>query len=61
MKKGKARAGVLEAPLKFVIQEFDVPKAGEEDLLLEVEMCMICGSDLPVYKGLRPEVQFPVI
>src|SRR5690606_13235721 len=21
----------------------------------------ICGSDLPVYKGLRPEVQFPVI
>ena len=61
MKKGKARAGVLEAPRKFVIQEFDVPKAGEEDLLLEVEMCTICGSDLPVYKGLRPEVQFPVI
>ena len=54
MKKGKARAAVLAAPRKFVIQEFDIPKVGEEDLLLEVEMCTICGSGLPVYKGLRP-------
>jgi len=61
MKKAKARAAVLEGPRKFSIQEFDVPRPGENDVLLEVEMCTICGSDLPVYKGLRPEVQFPVI
>lgn len=53
IKKAKARAGVLEGPRRFTIREFDVPKAGEEDVLLEVEMCTICGSDLPVYKGLR--------
>jgi len=59
--KKKSRAGVLEAPRSFVIREFEVPEVGEEDLLLQVEMCTICGSDLPVYKGMTAEAQFPVI
>jgi alcohol dehydrogenase len=57
----KCRAGVLEAPRTFVVREFETPKAGEEDILLEVEMCTICGSDLPVYKGMSPEGKFPMI
>ncbi len=59
--KKKSRAGVLEAPRRFVVREFEIPKVGEEDVLLEVEMCTICGSDLPVYKGVSPGIQFPVI
>ena len=57
----KCRAGVLEAPRTFVVREFETPKAGEEDILLEVEMCTICGSDLPLYKGMSPEAKFPMI
>ncbi len=59
--KGKCLAGVLEAPRAFVVREFETPKVGEEDVLLEVEMCTICGSDLPVYKGMSPEAKFPMI
>jgi threonine dehydrogenase-like Zn-dependent dehydrogenase len=61
MKKGKARVAALEAPGKFAIREFEVPKVGEEDILLEVEMCTICGSDPPVYKGLYAGVQYPTV
>jgi len=54
-------AAILEAPHTFTIREFEVPKVGENDVLLQVEMCTICGSDPPVYKGLHPDVQYPVI
>jgi len=59
--KKKTRAGVLEAPGSFVVQEFDTPTVGEDDVLLKVEMCTICGSDLPVYKGKSHGAQFPII
>ena len=61
IKKKKARAGVLEDPRRFSIREFDVPQVGEDDVLLEVEMCTICGSDLPIYKGLNPGAKYPII
>ncbi len=61
MKKGKARVAALEAPGKFAIREFEVPKVGEEDVLLEVEMCTICGSDPPVWKGLYAGTQYPTV
>jgi alcohol dehydrogenase len=61
MRKEKARACVLESPREFAIREFEVPAAGETDILLEVEMCTICGSDPPVYKGLYPDARYPVI
>lgn len=61
IKKEKARAGVLDSPGKFSVREFPVPRAGEKDVLLEVEMCTICGSDLPVYLGHRPNENFPVL
>jgi alcohol dehydrogenase len=47
----KARALVLEAPRKMAVHEFDVPDVGEDDALLRVEACGLCGTDHEVWSG----------
>ena len=47
----KAQAGVLVGPRKVEIQEFDLPPTNDDDALLRIEACGICGSDIPPYQG----------
>ncbi len=47
----KTRSMVLEAVRRLSFREFDVPEIGEEDGLLKVEMCGVCGSDVGIYTG----------
>ena len=47
----KAQAGVLVGPRKVEIQEFDLPETKDDDALLRIEACGICGSDVPPYQG----------
>jgi len=47
----KTRSMVLEDVRRLSFQEFDVPAIGEEDGLLKVEMCGVCGSDVGIYTG----------
>jgi threonine dehydrogenase-like Zn-dependent dehydrogenase len=47
----KARAAVLVAPRRVAIEEFPLPKTGDDDALLRVEACGVCASDVPVYTG----------
>ena len=49
--KTKCRAMVLVAPEKMEMQTFDLPKTGEEDGLLEVELAGVCGSDPGIFRG----------
>lgn len=42
----KTLAAVLIAPRKFEIQEFALPPIGNDDALLKIEACGICGSDI---------------
>ena len=42
------------------MREFPLPDIGDDDALLRVEACGICGSDYEQYEGALP-VQFPVI
>jgi threonine dehydrogenase-like Zn-dependent dehydrogenase len=39
-------AAVLVAPEQFELRQFDLPEIGDDDALLEVEACGICGSDI---------------
>jgi alcohol dehydrogenase len=46
-----ARALVLEAPRRLVTREFVLPDVGDEDALLRVEACGLCGTDHEEYTG----------
>jgi len=47
----KTRSMVLEDVRRMALREFEVPEIGEEDGLLKVEMCGVCGSDVGIYTG----------
>ena len=58
--KKTAKAAVLAQPGKFVIKEFPIPEIGDDQMLVKVEGCGVCGTDGHEYKrdpfGLCPVV-----
>ncbi|MEU6419644.1 zinc-dependent alcohol dehydrogenase [Streptomyces spiralis] len=46
-----ATALVLRAPGTLVTERFPLPPAGDDDALLRVEACGLCGSDHEVFTG----------
>jgi len=42
-------AAVLVATRTMAVQAFKMPAIGEDDGLLKVEMCGVCGSDPRIY------------
>ncbi len=42
----KMKAAILMGPNRLEIQEVDTPKPGPQDVLLKVEACAVCGSDV---------------
>lgn len=49
-----ARAMVLEGPRKLVEREFAIPEIGEDEGLVRVEACGLCGTDHEQYTGELP-------
>lgn len=49
-----ARALVLEAPRRLRLQAFPVPEPGDDDAVLRVEACGLCGTDHEQYTGALP-------
>jgi len=45
------KALVHTAPYKMEVQDWPIPQAGPEDLLIQVKACAICGSDVKGYSG----------
>ena len=45
------RAGVVDAPRKATLQEVPVPSPGPGEVLVRLEGCGVCGSNLPVWEG----------
>jgi alcohol dehydrogenase len=46
-----ARALVLEAPRSLVVREFSIPIVGDDDALVRVTACGLCGTDHEQYTG----------
>jgi alcohol dehydrogenase len=53
-------SAVLTGKREIVLQSFPLPKIGEADALLKVEMCGICGSDVKAYNGYF-NIPYPII
>jgi alcohol dehydrogenase len=49
-----ARAVVLEGPRRLVERTLPVPEVGEDDAVLRVEACGLCGTDHEQYTGTLP-------
>ncbi len=45
------RAVVARAPHEFNLEEVPVPEIGTDDVLVKVEACGVCASDVKAYKG----------
>ncbi len=46
-----ARSLALEAPRSLAVRDFPFPEIGDDDALLRVEVCGLCGTDHEEYTG----------
>jgi len=60
MKKG--RVAVLDKPKgRFIIKEYPLPDPAPGTLLVKIELCGVCGTDVHTYHGYLPDAPFPLI
>ncbi|RLF19371.1 MAG: hypothetical protein DRZ82_06000 [Thermoprotei archaeon] len=50
----RMKAAVLEAPQRLVLKEVPIPQLKEDEVLVKVGACGICGSDVRYYFGENP-------
>ncbi|HIT85009.1 MAG TPA: zinc-binding dehydrogenase, partial [Candidatus Ornithomonoglobus intestinigallinarum] len=55
-----ARVAMMTALKKFEIQEYPIPEVGDDDILVKVEGCGVCGTDAHEYKN-DPFSLIPVV
>lgn len=63
--KGKMKAQVYYEPGKIKLEEVDIPQISDNEVLVKVKACGICGSDLSYYYGhspvMTPDGKGPII
>lgn len=47
----KARVAMLTGTKKIEVKEFDLPEINDDEILVKVEGCGVCGTDVHEYKG----------
>lgn len=55
------RAQVIEEPGKMVLKNVPVPTISEDEVLIKVKMCGICGTDWKILKGDYAAEHLPMI
>jgi Threonine dehydrogenase and related Zn-dependent dehydrogenases len=48
---GMARVAMLTAAKHFEVKEFPIPEIGDDEILVKVEGCGVCGTDVHEWKG----------
>ena len=46
-----AKVAMLTGPKKIEVKEFNIPTVGDNDILVKVEGCGVCGTDVHEWKG----------
>lgn len=54
-------AAVLEAPQRFRLEERAVPQPADDDVVIRVARCGICGTDLHIYRGHYAADRLPLV
>ncbi|HZD02752.1 MAG TPA: zinc-dependent alcohol dehydrogenase family protein [Actinomycetes bacterium] len=54
-------AVVVERPGKVGVQRIDDPTPGRREVLVRVEACGICGTDLHILDGELPPTRYPIV
>ena len=54
MNSATATALVLERPRELVLRDFELPAIGDDDGILRIEACGLCGTDHEEYTGHLP-------
>ena len=49
--KNTAKVGLLTAKQRIEIKEFNIPAINDDEMLIKVEGCGICGTDVHEYKN----------
>ena len=52
---------LLTEPEKLVVEEVEIPEPRQDEILLKVKRCGICGSDISIYHGKHPYVKCPLV
>lgn len=60
MPEGTMRALYYTEPFKFDIRQVPIPKCGDDDVLLKVSCCGVCGTDGHIHEG-EFIAKFPLI
>jgi threonine dehydrogenase-like Zn-dependent dehydrogenase len=55
------RAQVVKAPGKMEFEQVPIPEIGDDEVLIKVKMCGICGTDLKIYAGEYAKEYLPFI
>lgn len=55
------RAQVVEAPGKMALRQVPVPQINDDEVLIKVKMCGICGTDNKIYHGEYAAEYLPLI
>jgi L-iditol 2-dehydrogenase len=48
---GTSRSAVLTGIKQIEVKEFKIPQTGDDEMLVKVEGCGVCGTDVHEYKG----------
>ncbi|HAK44826.1 MAG TPA: dehydrogenase, partial [Spirochaeta sp.] len=55
------KAGVMVEPRKIIVKEVNLPEFGDNDVLIKVKYCGICGTDIHIYNGVYSRDKLPLI
>ncbi len=58
---GMMRAQVVERPGKMVLKQIPIPEINEDEVLIKVQMCGICGTDYKILHGEYAKDSLPVV
>jgi D-arabinose 1-dehydrogenase-like Zn-dependent alcohol dehydrogenase len=57
--KDTCRAAILYGKEDLRLETIPLPRLGPDEVLVQVQACALCGSDLHAYLGQLPRIQFP--
>lgn len=59
---GKMKALVIHKPNELMVEEVDIPRIKDDEVLVKVEAVGICGSDIEIKNGTYPDyIAYPII